>query len=119
MQLRVARLCLDCEELHAESRCPKCISEHYAMLTTWLPVEERRRFRRTSATAGPRRRGVLGIIDGVTRWIRGGEVIDAPRKWATRRDDHLGLDDRRDRRRARPLVDAHSQQSRVPAAGSD
>ena len=119
MQLRVARLCLDCEELHAEGRCPKCISEHYAMLTTWLPVEERRKFRRSSLAAVPRRRGVLGLIDGVTRWIRGGEVIDAPSGWATRRDDHVGLDDRRDRRRARSIGDAHTPQTRVPASGSD
>jgi len=89
------------------------------MLTTWLPVEERRRFRRPARAAHPRRRGLLGMIDGVTRWIRGGEVIDAPAGWATRRDDHVGLDDRHDRRRARSLADAHPRQSGMPAAGSD
>src|SRR5262245_4130615 len=46
MQLRVARLCLDCEEVHVESRCPRCASESYAFLSTWLPTEERRRWRK-------------------------------------------------------------------------
>ena len=119
MQLRVARLCLDCEELHAEDRCPKCISEHYAMLTMWLPVEERRKFRRPSTGASPRRRGLLGVVDGVARWMRGGEVIDAPQRWATRRDDHVAAEDRHDRRRPRPIAEAHPRQTRVPAAGSD
>ena len=39
MQLRVARLCLDCEELHTESSCPVCASDRYAFLSNWLPVE--------------------------------------------------------------------------------
>ena len=46
MQLRVARLCIDCEELHNADRCPLCASESYAFLASWLPSEERRRFRR-------------------------------------------------------------------------
>jgi hypothetical protein len=46
MQLRVARLCLDCENLHVEDRCPVCGSDQYAFLSTWLPSEERRRWRK-------------------------------------------------------------------------
>jgi hypothetical protein len=46
MQLRAARLCLDCEELFVGDRCPVCASDRFAFLTTWLPVEERRRWRR-------------------------------------------------------------------------
>src|SRR5215470_15723421 len=42
MQLRDARLCLDCEELHTEDRCPLCASEAFAFVTRWLPVDERR-----------------------------------------------------------------------------
>jgi hypothetical protein len=42
MQLREARLCLDCEELHTEERCPVCASEAFAFVTRWLPVDERR-----------------------------------------------------------------------------
>ena len=120
MQLRVARLCLDCEELHAEDRCPKCISEHYAMLTTWLPVEERRKFRRTGRSGSTaRRRGVPGMIDAVARWIRGGEVLDAPPRWATRRDDLAGLHDAGDRTATRPLTTTRPRHSGAPAAGSD
>ena len=121
MQLRVARLCLDCEEVHAEERCPRCISEHYALLTTWLPVEERRRFRRASRIAArPRRNGLLGVVDDVVRWLRGGEVIDAPAGWATRRSDQialLGTDAHA--ASSRPIIDAHAGHSGAPAAGSD
>lgn len=56
MQLRVARLCLDCEELHTDNSCPRCASESYGFLSTWLQVEERRRWRRPAAapvSAGP------------------------------------------------------------------
>ena len=42
MQLRTARLCLDCEELHEENTCPVCASEMFAFLTRWVPAEERR-----------------------------------------------------------------------------
>jgi hypothetical protein len=42
MQLRSARLCLDCEELHSEAQCPVCASEAFAFLTRWVPVDERR-----------------------------------------------------------------------------
>lgn len=50
MQLRVARLCLDCEELFVGDACPVCASERYAFLSSWLPVEERRRWRATAPT---------------------------------------------------------------------
>ena len=58
MQLRVARLCLDCEEVFAGDICPVCASERSAFLSRWLPVEERRRWRRSAsapATATERR----------------------------------------------------------------
>ena len=42
MQLRIARLCLDCEEVHAEQHCPVCASERFGYLSRWVPVEERR-----------------------------------------------------------------------------
>jgi hypothetical protein len=55
MQLREARLCLDCEELHTAERCPVCASEAFAFVTRWLPVDERRsaRTRRPPAAAPP------------------------------------------------------------------
>jgi hypothetical protein len=42
MQLRTARLCLDCEEVHDAQQCPVCASETFAYLTRWVPVPERR-----------------------------------------------------------------------------
>jgi hypothetical protein len=41
MQLRTARLCLDCNEVHDEQRCPVCASETFAYLTRWVPEAER------------------------------------------------------------------------------
>src|SRR4051812_46707201 len=37
MQLRVARLCLDCEEIHDQQSCPLCSSESFAYITRWIP----------------------------------------------------------------------------------
>jgi hypothetical protein len=51
MQLRTARLCLDCEELHTSNECPVCASESYAFLTRWIPVNERRSRHRPQAPA--------------------------------------------------------------------
>ena len=43
MQLRKARLCLDCEEVHDSSQqCPVCASETFVYLTRWVPSPERR-----------------------------------------------------------------------------
>jgi hypothetical protein len=42
MQLRVARLCLDCEEVHDSLECPVCSSESFAYISRWVPVPERR-----------------------------------------------------------------------------
>ncbi|MCC7032713.1 MAG: hypothetical protein IT179_07745 [Acidobacteria bacterium] len=42
MQLRVARLCLDCEDVHDDYRCPVCASDQFTYLTRWVPLPERR-----------------------------------------------------------------------------
>ena len=42
MQLRVARLCHDCEEVHADQHCPVCASETFTFITRWVPAPERR-----------------------------------------------------------------------------
>ena len=42
MQLRNARLCLDCEEVHDLAQCPSCASETFAFITRWVPAPERR-----------------------------------------------------------------------------
>jgi hypothetical protein len=41
VQLHVARLCLDCEEVHDEYRCPACASDHFSYLTRWVPGPDR------------------------------------------------------------------------------
>ena len=38
MQLRNARLCLDCEEVHDAAHCPACASESFAFITRWVPM---------------------------------------------------------------------------------
>src|SRR5688500_6325677 len=80
MQLRVARLCLDCEELHDASKCPVCASETFAFLSKWVPAPERRAKARppsapqAAASATSRMLvgvGVLGAIAfAVNQWSR-------------------------------------------------
>jgi len=42
MQLRNARLCLDCEEVHDAPQCPSCASETFAYISRWVPTPEHR-----------------------------------------------------------------------------
>lgn len=51
MQLRIARLCLDCEEIHAEQQCPVCASEAFTFIKRWVPAPERRSKARTENAA--------------------------------------------------------------------
>jgi hypothetical protein len=80
MQLRVARVCLDCEEVHDAQQCPMCASEMFAFLTKWVPVDERRASRPPSAPAPERvpanaterwvKRGVAGVaLLAASQWI--------------------------------------------------
>ena len=39
MQLSVARLCLDCQEIHEQDRCPTCTSEAFAFMTRWVKLD--------------------------------------------------------------------------------
>ena len=55
MQLRNARLCLDCDEVHDESHCPICASESFAFMKRWVPASERRARQRTPETDGEHR----------------------------------------------------------------
>jgi hypothetical protein len=86
MQLRVARLCLDCEELHADKRCPRCASASFAFVTNWLPCEERRRFGRNRTPAGDTPWRFSVVLQSVARWFRGDVNRPAP---ATRRSDFV------------------------------
>jgi hypothetical protein len=91
MQLRTARVCLDCEEVHDSQQCPTCASETFAFLTRWVPVPERRTRPRPTTEPANRetvdtyremlapqrstgwsviRRGALGLaIFGVAGWM--------------------------------------------------
>ena len=40
MEIRKARLCLDCEDVHEEGRCPVCGSDSFAYLSRWVPTPE-------------------------------------------------------------------------------
>lgn len=46
MQLRIARVCLDCEEVHDGQTCPVCASESFAFISRWISIPERRHRRR-------------------------------------------------------------------------
>ena len=39
MHLGMARLCLDCHEVHEYDRCPACTSEAFAFITRWIKLE--------------------------------------------------------------------------------
>ena len=51
MQLRTARLCLDCDNVHETQQCPVCASEAFAFMTRWVPAPERRRLPRVATVS--------------------------------------------------------------------
>ena len=71
MQLRTARLCLDCEEVHDEYRCPVCASEAFTYLTRWVPAPERR--------TRPRQRPVSEDVEIYGRFVEKNEPKARPR----------------------------------------
>ncbi len=104
MHLREARLCLDCEELHTEDRCPVCASDAFAFVTRWVPSNERSpRFRRPppppSRRVGWLTGGAAGLaLFATTRWLlspsaaKRDEQID--RKVPDETDEERGEDQR-------------------------
>jgi hypothetical protein len=68
MQLRFARVCLDCEEVHDAQQCPVCASETFAFLTRWVPVDEQRRPR----PVPPQQSGDAAESAGTGRWVKRG-----------------------------------------------
>jgi hypothetical protein len=103
MKLGVARLCLDCDEVHDLERCPTCASEVFAYLTRWVPrangrltqpkrpvperpeVDAYRQITGQEPKAGRRRLfvgsavglGVLGVA-GWRIWRRSGNLEQTP-----------------------------------------
>src|SRR5438034_11678935 len=92
MQLRVARMCLDCEEVHDAQQCPVCASESFVFLTRWVPVDERRGTRSTA----PRPPAEPEPSRGTARWVKtgvAGVALLAAGQWlwrATRPTDSAG-----------------------------
>jgi len=78
MQLRTARLCLDCEEVHDATRCPSCASETYTFIIRWIPAPERRH--RPRATTSPEAEVYRTLVGKETarptgkRMLKGGVV---------------------------------------------
>lgn len=90
MQLRVARLCLDCEELFVGDICPVCASERFAFLSTWLPVEERRRWRRPAPKPAEGAEGhVARLKRFLDRWLNDDEPEPTTRVLRTRASDDM------------------------------
>jgi len=79
MQLRNARLCLNCEEIHAASHCPVCTSESFAYVSRWIPPDERRQEPRTAPSTPPLPAPIPAARStrpapkpGAMRWVRRG-----------------------------------------------
>ena len=90
MQLRVARLCLDCENLHVDDCCPVCASQRYAFLSQWLPSEERRRWRRSAPKAASRPQGAFHEVKRFfSRWFGEGDPEPGYRGVKTRQSDRV------------------------------
>lgn len=79
MQLRKARLCIDCEEIHDQWQCPICASETFAFLTQWMPAPERRKRPRLPtgdlarlAALGEEKEdgGAVAFLNSLVRWTR-------------------------------------------------
>jgi len=89
MQLRLARLCLDCEEIHDRQQCPICASESFAFLSRWVPSPERAiAARRSPPPIEPAVKsksatgtkaigwGVVGLgVVGLAQWLARGQKI--------------------------------------------
>lgn len=95
MQLRIARLCLDCEELHVENSCPVCASERYAFLSAWLPSEERRRWRRPAQRSEGRRpvAAFRNLLAAVFNDVEPEKPADGPRTRASDMMPQMNFDE--------------------------
>jgi hypothetical protein len=90
MQLRVARLCLDCEELYVGESCPVCASERSAFLSTWLPSDERRRWRRPAPRGEETSEGYFPTVKRLlSRWFGDEGPGGTARRLKTRTSDHV------------------------------
>jgi hypothetical protein len=71
MQLKIARLCLDCDEVHQSEHCPVCASEAFGYLTRWVPSPERRmRPRPTNSPAADVYRDLISPKPAAPKGVR-------------------------------------------------
>lgn len=85
MHLSVARLCLDCQEIHDGDRCPVCTSEAFGFVTRWVKVDAapRRRPKDQQATDSSRVDNYRQILNpqpkrsAAARWLRKGGLLVA------------------------------------------
>ena len=79
MKLLGARVCLDCEEIHAAAQCPSCASESFAFLTRWVPSQGRREQTRVAPQGKATSRSTQRILVGagalagtyfLSRWLK-------------------------------------------------
>jgi hypothetical protein len=85
MQLSVARLCLDCQEIHEADRCPVCTSEAFGFIKRWVTIDAPPRVspREQSAGRTPRVDSYRQILNPTpqrsraARWLRKGGLVVA------------------------------------------
>ncbi len=75
MQLRTARLCLDCEEVHDEYRCPLCASDQFTYISRWVPAPEGHARPRPAPTPPPEAEAYRQLVRGgppqrASRWSK-------------------------------------------------
>jgi hypothetical protein len=76
MQLHVARLCLDCQEVHDRRTCPICSSESFAYISRWVPAPERR--------SHPRPVAAPEAVDTYRQLLGTDNRPPNPRRWVKR-----------------------------------
>jgi hypothetical protein len=84
MHLGVARLCLDCHEIHEYDRCPACTSEAFAYITRWIKLDNvpsRPPIEHENSSAGEKidtyRQILQPTASGsrITKWLRNGSLL--------------------------------------------
>jgi len=76
MQLYIARLCLDCEEIHDQQTCPICSSESFAYISRWVPAPERR--------SHPRPQPSQETVDTYRQLLGGDRQPSTAKRWMKR-----------------------------------